>query len=133
MTISITLHPFRGHLWRNQFTATYDVRFSGGSSDCGSGKYGWFARVEKQIVFGQPIHTIEVLRPDLTLGILNHIFVLRAQMTLKALHYEYIIGPIDRFTSRNIFRYYQLILEFGFVRPIILIIFALLMLHPTGS
>jgi hypothetical protein len=128
LTLSITLHPLRGILsGYRRFACTYHVENKCTSPDCMK-ETGWFASVVNQKIFGRPVLVIEA-----HYGFGTSLSILRARMAMRTIRYQCLIKPIDNLASRKIFRYYSLILGFGFFRPTIIIAFAFLMWHPIAS
>jgi len=129
LTLAITLHPLRGIIsGYRRFACTYIVEDKCAYRNCVK-EAGWFASVVNQKIFGRPVLVIEAHHARLSTS-LN---ILRARMAMRTIRYWFLIKPIDDLTSREIFRYYPIILDFAFVRPTMIIAFAFLTWHPIAS
>ncbi|KAM5347616.1 hypothetical protein ACJ41O_007440 [Fusarium nematophilum] len=133
VTVSITVRRLftygRGPRW-----VTYDVRYSkaGHAIQANNGPVGpLFPKVQKQAVFGQEIIVIEVLQ----WGNESEMFkrLLWAQMRLNMLLSRHFFDALDKTGAWPLIECWEAILEFGLIRPAVVIALWLVLWPPPIS
>ncbi|KAJ4176959.1 hypothetical protein NW755_014126, partial [Fusarium falciforme] len=133
ITISVTVRRLYRHSWGPQWV-TYDVRYSNvGLSIEGEGRSigSFFVRVQEQDVFGQEVIVIEVLPWGKKSDIAKRL--LWAQVRLNVLLSRFLFVTVDKTGAWRLYEYWKEILEFGLIRPAIIVALGLALWPPPSS